>query len=107
MQHYMLNEQGEVVECDFLTWAKWFENVESRVVKATKRGDTKVSTIFLGLDHSFGDGPPILWETMVFQGKHWNELLARDCSTDVDQERHATLEEALACHKAMVKKWLG
>ncbi len=28
----------------------------------------KVSTVFLGLDHNFGDGPPILWETLVFGG---------------------------------------
>lgn len=29
--------------------------------------DAYVSTVFLGLDHSFGDdGPPILWETMAF-----------------------------------------
>jgi len=25
-----------------------------------------VSTVFLGLDHQWGDGPPLLFETMVF-----------------------------------------
>jgi hypothetical protein len=25
-----------------------------------------VSTVFLGMNHQFGDGPPLLWETMVF-----------------------------------------
>lgn len=28
-----------------------------------------VSTVFLGMDHAFGFGPPVLWETMVFGGK--------------------------------------
>jgi len=27
-----------------------------------------ISTVFLGLDHSFGSGPPLLFETMVFNG---------------------------------------
>src|SRR6187401_652293 len=27
---------------------------------------TIVSTVFLGLDHSWGHGPPLLYETMVF-----------------------------------------
>lgn len=33
----------------------------------------RVSTVFLGLDHSFGlagDRLPLLWETMIFGGKH-------------------------------------
>jgi hypothetical protein len=27
-----------------------------------------VSTVFLGLNHAFTDGPPVLWETMIFGG---------------------------------------
>lgn len=27
-----------------------------------------VSTVFIGLDHSYGSGPPLLFETMVFNG---------------------------------------
>ena len=35
----------------------------------TSKGSIEVSTVFLFLDHGyFGDGPPVLWETMVFGG---------------------------------------
>jgi hypothetical protein len=56
-----------------------------------------VSTVYLGVDHSFGNGPPLLYETMVFGcGKH-----------DKYQRRYSTQEEALAGHwetVAMVKR---
>jgi hypothetical protein len=29
-----------------------------------------VSTIFLGLDHSGGDGRPLLWQTLILGGLH-------------------------------------
>jgi hypothetical protein len=52
-------------------------------------GNARVSTIFLGLDRRFeGEGPPILFETMVFGGKH-----------DQYQERCATWDEAEAMHQ--------
>jgi hypothetical protein len=54
-----------------LEWARWFENPTSRIVDTTTIGKVRVSTIFLGLDHNFyDDGPPILWETMIFGGEH-------------------------------------
>jgi hypothetical protein len=31
-------------------------------------GVSTVSTAFLGLDHQWGTGPPLLFETMVFSG---------------------------------------
>jgi len=51
-----------------------------------------VSTVFLGLDHSFEpDGPPVLWETMVFGGPEGDF-----------QCRYATAVEARAGHAAKV-----
>jgi hypothetical protein len=32
-------------------------------------GPSRISTVFLGLDHNWGRKPPVLWETMVFGGK--------------------------------------
>jgi hypothetical protein len=44
---------------------------KDRVLKKTKIGDVEVSTVFLCIDHNFcGNGDPILWETMIFGGKH-------------------------------------
>lgn len=65
---YILNERGNPVkEPDLMKWAKWFEKSERHVGDETI-GKSRVSTVFLGLDHSFGDSPPVLWETMVFSG---------------------------------------
>lgn len=43
-----------------------------RVEKTTlDNGDIIISTVFLGIDHNFGDnGPPVLFETMIFAGKY-------------------------------------
>ena len=79
------------IECeDLLTWAKWFETA-NRHVAQDERDGVRVSTVFLGLDHRFGvDGPPILFETMIFGGPH-----------DQDQDRYSTWEEAEAGHAEM------
>ena len=50
-----------------------------------------VSTVFLGLDHSFGGGTPILFETMIFGGEY-----------DDYQERYHTLEEAQVGHEKAI-----
>lgn len=96
---YILDENGNPVRCDELyTWGRWIENHSARRVSLERFGivrKSEVSTVFLGLDHRFGDeGPPILWETMVFGGP-------------LDQERDrcsGSREQALAMHAQMVKK---
>jgi hypothetical protein len=48
----------------------------------------------LGLDHNFSEnGPPILYETMVFGG-----------ALDGEQDRYCTREEAVSGHALMVKR---
>jgi hypothetical protein len=57
-----------------------------------------ISTVFLGLDHRFGDeGPPLVFETMVFKGS-WS---------GIDMARYSTYEEAEAGHAEMVAKYRG
>jgi hypothetical protein len=88
MDTYLLDAKGEpIAEPDLLTWAKALES-QNRQVARDEIGDVRVSTVFLGLDHSFGlDGPPILWETMIFGGPH-----------DQYQERYSTRANAIAGH---------
>lgn len=62
---FILESNMIIPEPDLMKWATWFENAD-RVVAKTIIGGSEVSTVFLGLDHSFGIGPPILFETMVF-----------------------------------------
>ncbi len=56
-----------------------------------------VSTVWLALDHQFGSGPPLIFETMVFESD-------KDY-TDLDSARYTTEEEAIAGHENMVKTW--
>lgn len=57
-----------------------------------------VSTVWLGLNHRHDDGPPLIFETMVFPSKD-GPLLEIDCL------RYSTEAEALAGHAAMVAKF--
>jgi Mrp family chromosome partitioning ATPase len=92
---YILDEQGKATRCDdVIAWGQWFETAE-RVVKQEKIGASKISTVFLGLDHNMiGHGPPVLWETMVFGGE-----------LDQEQDRCAgNREQAEAMHERMVAR---
>lgn len=92
MRYAILNEKREVVPVDdVITWGKWFEK-HDRIVKQETIGDVKVSTVFLGLDHSFGSGPPDWFETMIFNGRH-----------DGYCERCETWDQAEAQHAQAVK----
>jgi hypothetical protein len=89
---YILNAHGKAVLCRNKTrfW-KWFERTENRILrKDDLPNGVSVSTVFLGIDHRFsGRGPPILWETMIFGGKH-----------DRYQERYSSRSAALKGHSA-------
>ncbi|MES2360001.1 MAG: hypothetical protein V4529_16800 [Gemmatimonadota bacterium] len=91
---YVLDAVGEPMRCaDLMEWARWFETADSaRRIAETNVGDVRVSTVFLGLDHSWGSGPPLLFETMIFGGAH-----------DEEQWRYSTRAEAVAGHAAAVK----
>lgn len=70
---YTLDGNGEpVIETSLMKWVVAYGHALSdggNGVISQEIGDSKVSTIFLGLDHNYsGKGPPILWETMVFGG---------------------------------------
>ena len=97
---YIEDENGDIKPTyDLMKWGRWFEAAD-RHVALTEVGGGKVSTVFLGLDHRFfGDGPPLLWETMVFGGP-----------LDGRCERYCTRVEALAGHEEVVRDvrdWTG
>lgn len=50
-------------------WARKFEDVEYRRVGLDEREGIEVSTVWLGLNHSFLDGPLLIFETMVFDNQ--------------------------------------
>jgi hypothetical protein len=101
---YILNANNEPVpEPDVGKWAQWWER--NRVVAYdiimprkkrlrdwfTRHNPIAISTVFLGLDHDLtGEGPLVLWETMVFGGK-----------LDGTQQRYTTLHVAMEGHRTI------
>jgi hypothetical protein len=80
----------------FMEWAILFElrhldDDDSWWRRSTTIGDVEVSTVWLGLDHSFGSGPPLFWETMIFGGQY-----------DEYEWRHPSREAAFAAHDQIV-----
>lgn len=95
VRYYYLDSDNHLVGThEFLEWARWFEYT-NRVVGWTQIvADVHVSTVFLGIDHRhFGDGPPIVFETMIFGG-----------ALDQDMWRYSSWDDAEAGHKAAVRK---
>jgi len=88
---YILGPDGRtpVEEPDPLAWASQME-ADKCIVQQTTLEEIKVSTVFLGIDHSFGDGPPLLFETMIFGGKYEEEEY---------QKRYSTWAQAEAGHE--------
>lgn len=64
----------------------------NRIVGKDTVNDQLVSTVFLGLDHSYNGPRPILFETMIFNGPH-----------DGFMRRYSTYDEALAGHNKVVE----
>lgn len=99
---YMLAEDGRtpIPTEDVLEWADWLErSTEQRILLQTEVPGGIVSTVFLGIDHNWPfDGPPRLWETMMFM----------DGNDDAgEMRRYATYEEAARGHGEIVKRALG
>ena len=94
---YILINNVPVKEPDILKWGECFKNIENRRVALTELPNGyRVSTVFLGLDHNFGDGSPLLFGTMVFKG---------GSSLNGNTERYGTWKKAEAGHTRMVEKW--
>lgn len=90
-QKYILVDKKPKRCNDLMEWARWFEKGdEARRVAHDVVNGVSVSTVFLGLDHQYGGGPPLLFETMEFGQQ--------------DMERYSTWEEAEAGHRAMVER---
>lgn len=102
---YVLDGREPRLEPDVIEWARWMEQhrygpragdpegMDPWRVGSTHVGESWISTVFLGLDHQFGDGPPMIFETLVFNGALADE-----------QERYSTWDEAERGHEAMVKR---
>ncbi len=87
------NKEGEIITLE--EYIKLGSNKKYKIVKQdTLKDETFISTIWLGLDYSFGDSL-LIFETTVFKNKgNWGNKV----------ERYGTEAEAIRGHEKIVKK---
>jgi hypothetical protein len=98
MRHLYYDRKGNPISDVTGEWGKLFRDPKYKRVASTLLPDGKwVSTVWLGLDHGYGEGPPLIFETMVFPSE--------EIMSELDAERYSTEAEAVAGHARMVAKW--
>lgn len=96
--HYILLGKLAVPEPDLLKWGQWFQTADRHVFE-TRIGGIWISTVFLGLDHNYGGGLPILFETMIFRGGKGDDMWRCE-SWDQAEAQH---KQAVALVRAEIK----
>jgi len=105
---YYLDEHGEPVGVDLMDdrhelWEwyaqAWEPGPRSKRVAENDVDGWWVSTVFLSIDHQFGNGPPVLWETMIFNRETGD--------SDLYCERYTSREAALRGHARVVAALLA
>lgn len=104
--------QGRPVSTE--EWLLLMQDTNYRIVGKTHGLFFSISTVLLGLDHSFWGGKPVIFETMVFTRWKKKSPSARYFgfkqqwfSDSVDEQRYSTLAQAKGGHIDMVLKWTG
>lgn len=73
-------------------WGRLLSDFDYCVIEKTPLYGTQISTVWLGLNHQYTDGPPLIFETMVFGGP-----LSHECF------RWPTEEQAQRGHTHVVR----
>ncbi len=61
--------------CSMESWGQFMNDPEMKYVKQETVNGYYVSTVYIGLNYRFGDdGPPLIYETMIFEGGDWSDL---------------------------------
>ena len=89
------DKQGNPITME--EWARLSSDMEYRRVAETTGCGKWVSTVWLGLNHSHGGGPPLIFETMVFDVDKDGEINW----SEIDADRYSTEEEALKGHERL------
>lgn len=97
--HYILggpDGRTPLLEHNLERWAWWFEVASRRdarrVAKTELPNGIFISTVFLGLDHSFArSGPPVLFETMSWVGADTEDYFDRYCTWAEAEAGHARI----------------
>ena len=90
------DKNGQPLDLD--TWCQLLHDMAyKRIAETTLPNGRWVSTVWLGLDHQWGNGSRLIFESMVFPSE--------DNMSELDMVRYSTLGEAQTGHEAMVQKW--
>ena len=88
--------EGRILkEVSFRRYINDYKNIDRRIKFTKLSGKVDVSTVFLGINHSFYDNEILLFETMIFGG-----------SRDEDCKRYSTLENSIKGHDKIVKEFV-
>lgn len=93
---YYLNEDKTYRPAKLMEWEEQFETMDRDVQKDKIEGH-RVSTVWLGLDHNYYGGKPMLFETMIFADEERGRVIY--CY------RYSTWQEAEEGHKVAIE-WL-
>ncbi len=97
MSRYYKLVDKEVIPID-ITDTRMSDCLKNNRILKTRLDDGRlVSTVFLSLDHNFGEGGPLVFETMVFC----------DSYSEEEVDRYSTYDEAVEGHWKMVRKYGG
>lgn len=92
---FILDENKNVIPATLLEWSEFLEKThKERIVKRTEINGLRVSTVFLGIDHSF-NGSLDIFETMIFKGKKPLDYC----------DRYSTWQEAEQGHERAIQ-WI-
>jgi hypothetical protein len=91
--HWILDEEHNLIPVDLTTWALWLET-NDRHVALTKTKLHDISTVFVGIDMGIFGGPPLVFETMVFN----------DSGEGGDERRYSSWDDAVTGHKVAVRQ---
>jgi hypothetical protein len=98
MSDFYILIEGRVRQVPLLEWAKWFEeHSDERRVAYDVVPWAVISTVFLGIDHSFGFGQKQIFETMVFSRRGHHKAY------DQYTRRYGTLRKARVGHSEVLK----
>lgn len=103
--HYILDNRNRVISVRLMKWRKWLEadhNNGRNIVKQQYIAGFFLSTVFLGVNHNWGSGPPLLFETMLFMpGGGGGELYYARYSTwkQAEKGHHATMLRLRRCRR--------
>lgn len=85
------NRDGTLFTGSIAEWGEMFNNCDRQIAETSCHG-TRISTVFLSLDHNYTfEGPPLIFETMIF-----GPVFDSSCW------RYSTEEDALEGHEFAV-----